>query len=127
VGARTIRGPANRPWGDRPPALVPDVVVTVRHGADEGRVRIAPPTAVARSLVAGTFAASELQGYWPLCAILALATGLGPAVPPVAEVARKLTERVPCLELTLGARPGASLSDLLSRPLAEMRREGVLG
>jgi hypothetical protein len=125
VGAHTIRVRGDSPWGDRLPALVPDVIVTVRLGGDRGRVRAAPPTVVARSLVAGTFAAGELDRYWPLCAILALATGLGPAVPPVAEVARKLTERVPCLELTLGARPGASLHDLLSRPLAEMRREGA--
>lgn len=127
VGARTIRARRDRPWGDRPPALVPDVIVTIRHGdGDRGRVRTAPPTTVARSLVAGTFAAGELHRYWPLCAILSLATGLGPAVPPVSEVARKLTERVPCLELTLGPRPGASLRELLSRPLAEIRREKAL-
>jgi hypothetical protein len=127
VGARTIHGRRDHPWGDRPPALVPDVIVTVRHGdGDRGRVRPAPPAMVARSLVAGTFAAGELRRYWPLCAILALATGLGPEAPPVVKVARKLTERVPCLELTLGPQPGTSLRELLSEPLAEIRREGGL-
>lgn len=120
AAARTDR---EHSWHDRPPVLVPDVVVTVRRGdVDRESVRSVPPTTAARSLVAGTFAAGDLGRYWSLCAILALATGLGPPAPPVADVARKLTERVPCLELTLGPRSDPSLHELLSRPLAEIRR-----
>jgi hypothetical protein len=126
VGARTTHGRRDHPWGDRPATMVPDLVVAVRRG-DRGRpeVRSAPPATVARALVAGTFGAGELRRYWPLCAMLALATGLGPEAPPVVEVARRLTERVPCLDLALGPRPGASLRDLLAGPLADIRSQGA--
>lgn len=127
AGARTTHGRRDHAWGDRPAALVPDLVVAVRRGTgDRAEVRTAPPATAARALVAGTFAAGELRRYWPLCAVLALATGLGPEVPPVVGVARRLTERVPCLDLRLGRSPGASLRDVLAGPLAEIRRQGVL-
>jgi hypothetical protein len=110
----------------RPDALVPALVVAVRRGdGDHATVRSAPPATVARTLVAGTFAAGELRRFWPLCAILALATGAGPEIPPVVDAARQLTERVPCVELSLGPRSGASLRQLLSGPLAEIRRAEV--
>ena len=126
VGARTTHGRRDHPWGERPEAFVPDLVVAVRRGdVDRATVRSAPPATVARSLVAGTFAAGELRRFWPLCAILALATGLGPELSPVVEVARQLTERIPCLELALGPRSGAPLRELLAGPLAEIRRQGA--
>ena len=126
VGARTTHGRRDHAWGERPPTLVPDLVVAVRRGAgDRAEVRAAPPANVARALVAGTFGAGELRRYWPLCATLALATGLGPEVPPVVDVARRLTERVPCLDLALGRHPGESLRDVLAGPLAEIRRQVV--
>lgn len=126
VGARTTHGRREHAWVTRPDVLVPDLVVAVRRG-DGGRasVRTAPPASVARSLVAGTFAAGELRRFWPLCAVLALATGLGPELPPVVDVARRLTERVPCLELALGPRSDTPLRQLLAGPLAEIQREGA--
>jgi hypothetical protein len=128
VGARTTHGRRDHAWGERPEALVPDLVVAVRRGdGDRATVRPAPSTTVARTLVAGTFAAGELRRFWPLCATLSLATGLGPEVSPVVEVARTLTERVPCLELVLGPPSDQSLRELLSGPLAELRREGAVG
>jgi hypothetical protein len=128
VGARTTHGRRDHAWGERPDALVPDLVVAVRRGdAGRGHVRSAPSATVARTLVAGTFAAGELRRFWPLCAVLALATGLGPEVSPVVEVARLLTERVPCVELALGPRPGQPLRELLSGPLADIERKGVVG
>jgi hypothetical protein len=45
--------------------------------------------------------------------VLALATDRGPAVPDVVGVAHQLVSGLPCLELTLGPRPGTSLRGLL--------------
>lgn len=126
VGARTTHGRRDHAWGERPDVLVPDLLVAVRRGdADRATVRSAPPATVARTLVAGTFAAGELRRFWPMCAVLALATGLGPEVSPVVEVARLLTERVPCVELALGPRSGAPLRELLSGPLADIEPKGA--
>jgi hypothetical protein len=58
--------------------------------------------------------AGELRRYWAFAATLALGTGLGGIHPPVQEIADTLSTRLPCLQVTLGDRPGAPLRELLS-------------
>ncbi len=101
-GSRAAHGRREHTFAGRVAALDPALVVVVRRD-DHGRTRLAPLTGeqAARALVAGTYAAGELQRFWPLVAHLALA-GLGPVQPPVVEAATRLTDRLPCLELTLG-------------------------
>ena len=62
----------------------------------------ADPADAARALVAGTYAAGELRRYWAYAATLALATGRGPAHPPIDAIARALAERVPCVRVRVG-------------------------
>jgi hypothetical protein len=78
-----------------------------------------------RGLVAGTYAAGELRRFWPLAAVLALATRCGPVHPHVGQVAAALTARLPCVELQLGQEPGAGLSELLATSLDAVRSNGV--
>ena len=120
-GARAAHGRRERPWGARPSAMRPDAVVVVRRG-DGAAPRLTETTAekATRALVAGTFTAGELRRFWPLCASLALATGRGPALPAVEDVARRLTERLPCLDLALGPTPGTPLRTMLAEPLADL-------
>ena len=119
TGARTTHGRREQAWGTRPRAMRPDAVVVLRRGdGASARVREVAPDVAARTLVAGTFAAGELRRFWPLCAALALATGRGPALPAVEQVAGALTDRLPCLDLALGPEPGTTLRSLLAAPLA---------
>jgi hypothetical protein len=107
------RGEARMP--NRVPELRPDRVVVLRRGqGDVPAVRACTPEAAARALVAGTYIAGELRRYWSYAALLASATGLGPAHPPVAQVAAGLAGRLPCLEVVLARTPGAGLAELLA-------------
>lgn len=122
-GVPTTHGRRQLTWHGRVPELRPDLVVVVRRGGASGpALRPITPRAARRVLVAGTFAAGELQRFWPLCAALALATGRGPALAPVEAVAERLTSRLRCVELDLGTRPGAPLRELLARELAVLKR-----
>lgn len=126
AGARATHGRRERPWHGHVPQLSPDLVVVVRRGdaAQESVRRVAPEDA-ARALVAGTFAAGELRRFWSLCAVLGLATGRGPVVPPVQEVARTLTDRLPCYELELARAPGPSLYALIAEQVAAAYVQGA--
>jgi hypothetical protein len=95
------------PLPARVPALSPDRIVVLERGRRTFVTR-SDPDEVARALVAGTYAAGELRRYWAFAAILALATGRGPAHPPIAEVAGWYAERLPGLRVRLG--DGATLS-----------------
>ncbi len=107
------RGEARMP--NRVPELRPDRVVVLRRGqGDAPTVRHCTPDAATRALVAGTYIAGELRRYWSYAALLAAATGLGPAHPPVEQVAAELAGRLPCVEVVLARTPGASLAELLS-------------
>ena len=75
-------------------SLTPDRIVILERGADS-RFETAGPRDVARALVAGTYSAGELRRYWQFAATLALATGIGPAHPPVREVAAVYADRLP--------------------------------
>jgi hypothetical protein len=58
--------------------------------------------------------AGELRRYWAFAATLALGSGVGAGHPPVQYIAQKLSDRLPCLQVTLGDRPGAPLRELLN-------------
>jgi hypothetical protein len=110
------RMPHGRREGDLPnrvAVLRPDRVVVVRRGQ---RVELRPVDAevAARVLTTGTYMAGELRRYWPFAATLAAATGLGPAHPPVLEVARTFASRLPCLEVGLPKADDLRLSDVLA-------------
>lgn len=123
---RTTHGRREHGWSQRSLAMTPQLVVVVRRGdGPHPRIRPIPGEQAARALVAGTLAAGELQRFWVLVGQLALATGHGPAVPPVEEMSHLLTDRLPCVELALGDRPGVGLGEMLAGPLAETRNEEV--
>jgi hypothetical protein len=124
TGARTTHGRREQAWNARVTSLRPRMVVVLRRGAMSGpRVLPISPVQAQRGIVAGTYAAGELRRFWPLVAILGLATGRGPVHPPVETIAGTLTTRLPCFELQLGHRPGAGLAELLDAPLADLRRD----
>ena len=125
-GTRAAHGRRERPWRGHVPALDPELVVVVRRGAGpEPTLREVPSATAARALVAGTFAAGELRRFWPLCAVLGLGTGLGPVLPRVEDVARTLTDDLPCYELELGREPGAGLAALLRDPISRAYLQGA--
>jgi hypothetical protein len=124
TGPRAAHGRREHRLSGRLTSLRPALVVVVRRD-DHGSTRIRPIRGerAARELVAGTYAAGELQRFWPLVAHLALA-GFGPVHPSLEMTAAQLTGSLPCYELTLGrpeaAPPSASgsrLSSLLGREL----------
>jgi hypothetical protein len=121
-GVRATHGRTEHPWPRRADKVVPAVVVVVRRGGLRAPNAL-PADAACRALVAGTYAAGELRRYWSLAATLALATGRGPAHPPVEQVAAVLADGRPCFELDVGTGPGARLGDLLAEPLAVLGRK----
>jgi hypothetical protein len=110
-GRRTSHGRVSRPFGERAEALTPDRLVVVERG-ERTSVRHIPPDEAARDLVAGTYAAGELRRYWAFAATLALATGRGPAHPPVGEVAAGYAARLPCIRLRVGDGDTATAAQL---------------
>ena len=114
-GRRMPHGRSEAPMAGWTPELTPDRLVVLRRGLDEApAVHACDPDAAVRSLVTGTYAAGELRRYWAVAATLTAATGLGPAHPPVVEVARRLASDLPCLEIVLPREPGVRLADLLA-------------
>jgi hypothetical protein len=57
--------------------------------------------------------AGELRRYWGLAATLAAGTEIGPAHPPVADIAAAYAARLPSVLFRLGASHGPLLSELL--------------
>lgn len=114
-GRRMPHGRTEAALGARAEVLEPDRVLVLQRGrGDEPDVCACSPEQAARALVAGTYAAKELHRFWSLAAVLAIGTGLGPAHPPVAEVAGALAGRLPALAVTLPRRPGPTLGQLLA-------------
>lgn len=113
-GRRMPHGRREAPWPDRVDELAPDLLLVLRRGsAKEASAAPCQPDDAARFLVAGTYMAGELRRYWPFAATLALGTGVGETHPAVEKVARALSAGLPCQEIILGERPGASLDSLL--------------
>jgi hypothetical protein len=113
-GRRMPHGRQETSLPNRVSSLAPDCVVTlVRGNGDAPSLTSCPPEAAARALVASTYMAGELRRYWAFAAVLATGTGLGPAHPPVADVAAAFAGNLPCYSLALGREPGACLDELL--------------
>lgn len=125
-GRRASHGRREVPWSGRVPELDPQMIVVVRRG-DPARsgARALDSEAAVRALVGGTYAAGELQRFWPLCAVLGHATGRGPVHPPVEQVARSMCSRLPCFELAIAGCGGESLATLLHRQVLAVNGQGV--
>jgi hypothetical protein len=117
-GRRMPHGRREAPWPRRTGQLAPDLIVVLVRGSRPAVTRCDPVLA-ARHLAAGTYMAGELRRYWAFAATLALATGRGGSHPPVEQVAEQLTGRLPCLQATLGDRPGPALRELLRSEAVE--------
>jgi hypothetical protein len=91
----------------------PGLLVVLRRGTDV-RVQRCDPTDAARALVASTYAAGELRRYWQLHALLALGTGVGPAHPPLPDVAAAYAAGSQCLTVELPHVRGVRLADVLT-------------
>lgn len=114
-GQRMPHGRGETQFIGRVASLDPVIVVTLRRGFDGGAsIRRCSRDEAMRALVGGTYSAEELRRYWAFAATLALASGLGVAHPRVEDVAAELVRRATCVEITLGAKPGARLSELLA-------------
>jgi len=111
-GRRMPHGRREAAWPRRADQMSPGQLVVLVRGSGPA-VQACDPALAARYLVAGTYMAGELRRYWPFAATLALGTGLGPSHPPVGGIAAALSTRLPCLQVTLGDRPGTPLRDLL--------------
>lgn len=113
-GRRMPHGRREAAMPGRVGALEPDrLVVLERGGSQTTELTASRPDAATRSLIAGTYMAGELRRYWSLAATLAAGTGVGPAHPPVVEVAWALATELPCFTLTLGRTGSRRLSELL--------------
>lgn len=115
-GRRMPHGRQELPMRGRAATLVPDRVVVLERGTGDQAV-LAPcdPRAAHRALVTSTYMAGELRRYWSFAPALTAATGIGPAHPPISDVAAAFAACLPCQSLALGRRPGARLSVLLDR------------
>ncbi|TDU83937.1 hypothetical protein EV138_6401 [Kribbella voronezhensis] len=125
-GRRTYHGRREHGWETRLRSLRPELIVVLRRGLQpDPRLRPITESEATRAIVAGTYAAGELLRFWPIAAALAMATGCGPAHPPVQQVAATLAARLPCLELQLGRQPGAGLTELLHPYLDAVHSDSV--
>ncbi|MFI5693725.1 hypothetical protein ACIA58_17915 [Kribbella sp. NPDC051586] len=122
TGARAAHGRREQAWAHRVRSLPPELIVVLRRGTQAApELRELRPAQAARGIAAGTYAAGELRRFWSIAATLASATGCGPVHAPIEDVAARLANRLPCLELRLANQPGAGLTELLRRPLAAVR------
>jgi hypothetical protein len=110
-GARTSHGRVELPLAHRVARLRPDRVVVLERGPHT-EIEPADSAYAARALTAGTYAAGELRRYWAFAATLALATGRGPAHPPISEVASSYAARLPCLRVRVGDGASVSIADM---------------
>lgn len=114
TGRRMPHGRREGQLPNRVAVLAPNRIVVLRRGtAPTAEVRPCDPDTAARVLTAGTYMAGELRRYWAFAATLTLASGFGPAHPPVADVARAFAARLPCIEVALPSVRGPRLSELL--------------
>ena len=101
---------------NRAEALMPDSLVVLERGrSDDSSLLTCNPMTAAHALVTSTYMAAELRRYWSFAATLSAGTGLGPAHPPITEVASAFAAKLPCFTLALGPVPGAAhLSEVLN-------------
>lgn len=119
-GRRMPHDRREAPWTGRVDELIPAFVLVLRRGTEK-KTSCVPcdPDQATKSLVAGTYMAGELRRFWAFASTLALGTGVGDVHPKVEEVARTLTARLPCWELTLGERPVAPLDTFFTPTFAD--------
>lgn len=113
--ASTSHGRAETTLRGRVGRLSPDRIVLLERGS-RGQIEPARPAEAATALVGGTYAAGELRRYWQFAATLALATGVGPAHPPIGEVARTYADRLPGLRIQVGDGERVRLDELSRIP-----------
>jgi len=113
-GRRMPHGRSEAMLDGRAHALAPDCLVLLRRGSDGARLERCDPDAAARLLVASTYMAGELRRYWAFAAMLAVGTGIGPAAPPITEVASAFAATLPSFVLALPSTGGTSLSQLIA-------------
>ena len=95
-------------------SLAPDSLIVLERGSSD-HASLAPcdPVNAARSLVTSTYMAGELRRYWALAATLAAGSGIGPAHPPIADVAASYAAQLRCFSLTFAKSQGTRLAELL--------------
>lgn len=114
-GRRMPHGRHESVLADRAEAIGPDAVVVVERGSQgDPSLRRCGSERAERALVTSTYMAGELRRYWAFAATLTAGTGVGPAHPPIAEVAGTFAAALPCFLFTLGRAPGTRLSELLA-------------
>jgi hypothetical protein len=114
-GRRMPHGRREAAIAGRVEALDPDALVVLERGSDDRpTLRRCSSTKAERALVTSTYMAAELRRYWAFAATLAAGTGVGPAHPPVTEVASAFVAGQTSFSLVLGKSPGACLSELLT-------------
>lgn len=116
TGHRTSHGRREADMPARVAFVQPDRVIAVSLSETLLEAALHPVDAdvACRALVTGTYMAGELRRFWPFAAALSSGTGCGPAAPPVQEMAKRLTDELPCFSLTLSRRFGARLAELLA-------------
>jgi hypothetical protein len=112
TGRPALHGRREARLDRRVATLEPRLLAVLQRGTRR-RVEACHPETAARALVASTYAAGELRRYWPLHAVLALGTGLGPPHPPVSQVAAAFAARLRCLTVELPSAPEAPLADIV--------------
>jgi hypothetical protein len=119
TGRRMPHGRREAPLVGRVSALTPNHLVILRQAVgDAATVRRCDASEAARALITGTYMAGELRRFWGFAATLAAGTGLGPAHPPVAPVAKAFAARLPCMEVCLPKAGETCLGELLNTPEA---------
>jgi hypothetical protein len=113
-GRRMPHGRREAPMPGRVDSLAPDSLIVLERGTSEN-ASLAPRDSLsaARSLVTSTYMAGELRRYWALAATLSAGTGLGPAHPPIADIAASYAARLRCFSLTFAKSRGTRLAELL--------------
>lgn len=108
-GRRMPHGRREILLGNRCDSLVPTCLAVLdRSSTGQPSIYTCSDQVAARALIANTYMAGELRRYWAFAATCAAGTGIGPAHPPLTDVAFGHAHRLPCFLVRLGA-PGSPL------------------
>lgn len=116
IGRRMSYGRRESRLLNRVSQLEPDRVIVLRRGGSAGpRVASLPAWLAVRELVAGTYMAGELRRFWSFAATMSIGAGFGPVHPPVASVADRLGQRLPCFEVSFPSTHHLRLADVIDQ------------